>query len=94
MLPVTEPVPLTCPLTAQVWPVMLAHGTPDWPVGWTCASACCTESPGPNTTDTVEPASALPGVTPLQVVNPGLAVTGLQKIVSRPAVVEKTAIGT
>src|SRR4051812_20152596 len=64
----------------------------------------CDTAPGPdtcpvviavgvNTTETLEPSSALPVVTPLQLTVPTPAVTGLQAIASSPVVVWKTAMG-
>src|SRR5689334_12087886 len=37
---VTVPLPDTCPVTAQTWLAALPHGTPAWPLVWTCAMAC------------------------------------------------------
>src|SRR5581483_4691468 len=33
MLPVTEPLPVTCPDAVQDWPTTVAQGAPVWPLG-------------------------------------------------------------
>src|SRR5207248_1920272 len=66
-LPLTTPLPDTCPVTGHTCPLWVAHGTPACPLGRTWASACCAVSPGPNTTDTSEPSNARPVVVPLHV---------------------------
>src|SRR5581483_1216659 len=92
MLPITRPVPETWPLTVQLWPMPLAHAAVPWPLACTCASACCAVRPGANTTETRDPWSALPLVVPVQVIVVCPAVSVPHVIVSRPPVVEKTAM--
>src|SRR5438270_161504 len=41
-VPLTGPVPDTCPLTVQTWFAVAAQGTPAWPLVCTCPMACCT----------------------------------------------------
>src|SRR5579875_2587299 len=67
-------------------------GAPTWP-GTAAVMFPTAVRPGPKTTVTVEPCSALPAVTPVQLTVVPPATTGAQAKPSWPTVVEKTANG-